>query len=227
MLKAINELEFNGEVVGYRAVYPQNKMFDISLQAAQQFHLYPKVSGVRVKLKQRDGLIASASEIENGIYAEDLSTNESKAHYYFLRRDTNTGWPIVLMKTMVKPNHVYLLDVSYNGSFALAKVKIVGQNIHWTDISTSEYTSSTYFDDFYKMSLACLYDKHSDIFIDKKTTVFSLACLDGDLSKTSVTAKFYDMYESWATESSDVVVNVYDPNEYKALYKEPSDFQKS
>lgn len=48
----IRELEFKGEVIGYRASFENNEMYDISLQSAQEYHIYPLVRGSRIKLKQ-------------------------------------------------------------------------------------------------------------------------------------------------------------------------------
>ncbi|MBD7970379.1 hypothetical protein [Paenibacillus gallinarum] len=219
----VRELEFKEKIIGYRASFKNNEIYDISLQSAQDLHIYPLVKGPAVKLKQHDGLFASDDEIKNGVYAENLSNKEmaEKAKLKFLRRDPLIGQPLKVPKPdeVLSIGFSYVLDISSEYAFDLARIRIVGDEIHWTNLSLVSNPVDNYITDRNKMTVDCLYSKYMDQFEEQQTTVFNKDMVTDILTANNIWSRYYEVFElcaSRAVEGENVIV--YEAINYKQYY---------
>lgn len=221
----VRELEFNGEVIGYRASNNLDEVYDISLQSAQELHIYPLVTGPRVQLKQHNGLLMSDEEVRERICAEDLSNIEmsEKAKLKFLRKDPLIDQPLKVAKPdePLITGFTYVLDISSEGAFDLANIRIIGNEIHCTNISLVSDPEESYLNDSRNMPADCLYSKYMDQLEDQQSTMFYSDMVPGVLTADNIWSRYDELYELWAigAEEGDRVV-VYEPDEYNQYYGE-------
>lgn len=199
---AIQKLMYDEQLVGYRATFKNNVMYDLSLQAAKDLHIYPRLWGAEVNLLDHNGLLVSEDEIEDGVYAEDLSSPDKseKAKRKFLRRDHLTGEYLKeapLDDTMFF-NVTHVLDISSEGAFELAKIRRVVDDIHWINVSLNRDPGPDYQSDMRSMPSNCFYSKYMDYFKDEQATIFNIDMLPDGINFSDVWSRYYEVYELWA-----------------------------
>ncbi|KQY83674.1 hypothetical protein ASD24_29605 [Paenibacillus sp. Root52] len=118
----------------------------------------------------------------------------------------------------------YVIDISSEGAFDLARVRIIENEIHWTNISLNSDPSNTYQEDSKDMSALSLYSNYVDHWEEQQTTIFGTSMVEDKLTADNILSRYYEIYELWAIGSEkarDVVV--FESEEYKTYIKQENE----